>query len=128
MGNRIICIGREFGSGGHQIALLLGQKLGLKVYEKDILHMACKYGDLQVSKMEASDEKATNPYLFETVHEGNYHVMRGLPTSEVLFALQQHEIKRIAQKDTTASRRTPRSVSSLPTANATRMTGGCTLQ
>ena len=99
MGNRIICIGREFGSGGHQIALLLGQKLGLKVYEKDILHMACKYGDLQVSKMEASDEKATNPYLFETVHEGNYHVMRGLPTSEVLFALQQHEIKRIAQKE-----------------------------
>ena len=99
MGNRIICIGREFGSGGHQIALLLGQKLGLKVYEKDILHMACKYGDLQVSKMEASDEKATNPYLFETVHEGNYHVMRGLPTSEVLFALQQHEIKRIVQKE-----------------------------
>lgn len=99
MGNRIICIGREFGSGGHQIALLLGQKLGLKVYEKDLLHMACKYGELQVSKMEAADEKATNPYLFETIHEGNYHVMRGLPTSEVLFALQRHEIKRIAQKE-----------------------------
>ena len=99
MGNKIICIGREFGSGGHQIALLLGQKLGLKVYEKDILHMACKYGDLQVSKMEPSDEKATNPYLFETVHEGNYHVMRGAPTSEVLFSLQSHEIKRIAAKE-----------------------------
>lgn len=99
MGNRIICIGREFGSGGHQIALLLGQKLGLKVYEKNLLHMACKYGELQVSKMEAADEKATNPYLFETIHEGNYHVMRGMPTSEVLFALQQHEIKRIAQKE-----------------------------
>ena len=99
MGNKIICIGREFGSGGHEIAVLLGQKLGLKVYEKDIVHMACKYGDLQVSKMEASDEKATNPYLFETVHEGNYHVMRGAPTSEVLFALQSHEIKRIAKKE-----------------------------
>lgn len=99
MGNKIICIGREFGSGGHQIALLLGQKLDLKVYEKDILHMACKYGDLQVSKMEPSDEKATNPYLFETVHDGNYHVTRGAPTSEVLFALQSHEIKRIAQKE-----------------------------
>lgn len=99
MGNKIICIGREFGSGGHQIALLLGEKLGLKVYEKDILHMACKYGDLQVKKMEASDEKATNPYLFETIHEGNYHVMRGAPTSEVLFALQSHEIKRIAKQE-----------------------------
>ena len=99
MGNHIICIGREFCSGGHQIALLLGQKLGLKVYEKDILHMACKYGELRLSKMEAADEKATNPYLFETIHEGNYHVMRGAPTSEALFALQSHEIKRIAGQE-----------------------------
>ena len=99
MGNRVICIGREFGSGGHQIALLLGQRLGLKVYEKNIFHMACEYGDLKVSKMESSDEKATNPYLFETVHEGNYHVMRGAPTSEVLFSLQSHEIKRIAKME-----------------------------
>ena len=99
MGNKVICIGREFGSGGHQIALLLGERLGLKVYEKDILHMACKFGDLQVSRMEDADEKATNPYLFETVHEGNYHVMREMPTSEVLFSLQSHEIKRIAVKE-----------------------------
>ena len=99
MGNHIICIGREFGSGGHQIALLLGQKLGLKVYEKDILHMACKYGELQVRKMEAADEKAANPYLYETIHEGNYHVLRGAPTSVALFALQSHEIKRIAGQE-----------------------------
>ena len=43
--------------------------------------------------------KNKNPYLFQTVHEGNYHVARGLPTSEVLFKLQSHEIKRIAKKE-----------------------------
>lgn len=99
MGNKIICIGREFGSGGHEIAVRAGTELGIKVYEKNLVHLACKYGDLQASKMESADEKATNPYLFETVHEGNYHVTRGLPTSEVLFALQSHEIKRIAAKE-----------------------------
>lgn len=99
MENKIICIGREFGSGGHEIAVRLGQRLNIKVYEKDILHLACKYGELQVKKLESSDEKATNPYLFETVHEGNYHVMRGMPTSEVLFALQSHEIRRLAEKE-----------------------------
>lgn len=99
MGRRIICIGREFGSGGHEIAVRLGQTLGLKVYEKNLLHMACKYGDLAVKRLESSDEKATNPYLYETVHEGNYHVARGLPTSEVLFHLQSHEIKRIASEE-----------------------------
>ena len=49
--------------------------------------------------MSDSDEKATNPYLFRTVHEGNYHVVRGKPTSEVLFALQSHEIRRIARRE-----------------------------
>lgn len=99
MGNKIICIGREFGSGGHEIAVRAAERLGIKVYEKNLVHLACKYGGLAVKTLESSDEKATNPYLFQTVHEGNYHVARGLPTSEVLFKLQSHEIKRIAKEE-----------------------------
>ncbi|MBQ8647842.1 MAG: cytidylate kinase-like family protein [Oscillospiraceae bacterium] len=99
MGNRIICIGRQFGSGGHEIAVRLAERLGIKVYEKDLVHLACQYGELAVKTLEDADEKATNPYLFQTVHEGNYHVTRGLPTSEVLFKLQSHEIRRIARRE-----------------------------
>lgn len=96
---RIICIGRQFGSGGHEIALRVGQQLGIPVYEKNILHLACKYGGLAVKTLEDADEKATNPYLYRVVCEGNHHVTRGLPTSEVLFALQSHEIRRIAAQE-----------------------------
>lgn len=99
MANKIICIGREFGSGGHEIAVRAAERLGIKVYEKNLVHLACKYGDLAVKTLESSDEKATNPYLFQTVHEGNYHVARGLPTSEVLYKLQSHEIRRIAKSE-----------------------------
>ena len=99
MGNKIICIAREFGSGGHEIAVKAGGKLGIRVYEKDLFHLACKYGELSEKMMESADETATNPYLFRTVHEGNYHVTRGLPTSEVLFQLQSHEIKKIAGQE-----------------------------
>lgn len=99
MANKIICIGREFGSGGHEIAVRAAERLGIKVYEKNLVHLACKYGNLSVKTLEASDEKATNPYLFQTVHEGNYHVTRGLPTSEVLYKLQSHEIRRIAKEE-----------------------------
>lgn len=99
MANKIICIAREFGSGGHEIAVRTGNQLGIKVYEKDLFRLACKYGDLSERLMEASDEVATNPYLFRTVHEGNYHVTRGLPTSEVLFQLQSHEIRKLAQQE-----------------------------
>lgn len=99
MGNRIICIGREFGGGGHEVAVRLAERLGIKVYEKHLLYLACEYGELTVKNMEDADEKATNPYLFSTVHEGNHRVTRGLPTSEVLFQLQSHEIRRIAGRE-----------------------------
>lgn len=49
--------------------------------------------------MQSADEAATTPYLFRTVHDGNYHVTRELPTSEVLFALQSHEIHKIAKQE-----------------------------
>lgn len=77
----------------------LAERLGIKVYEKHLLHLACEYGDLAVEKLESAEEKATNPYLFQTVHEGNHRVTRGLPTSEVLFQLQSHEIRRIARRE-----------------------------
>ena len=99
MENRIICIGREFGSGGHEIALRTGSRLGIRVYEKDLFHLACRYGELSEKMMESADERATNPFLYRTVHEGNYHVTRGLPTSEVLFELQSHEIRKIAKRE-----------------------------
>lgn len=99
MANKIICIGREFGSGGHEIAVRAAERLGIKVYEKNLVHLACKYGNIAVKTLESADEKPTNPYFFQTVHEGNYHVMRGLPTSEVLYKLQSHEIRRIAKSE-----------------------------
>ena len=99
MANKIICIAREFGIGGHEIAVRTASQLGIHVYEKDLFHLACKYGELSEKLMESADESATNPFLFRTVHEGNYHVTRGLPTSEVLFQLQSHEIRQIARQE-----------------------------
>ena len=99
MENKIICIGREFGSGGHEIAMRTGARLDIRVYEKDLFRLACRYGELSEKIMESADETATNPFLYRTVHEGNYHVTRGLPTSEVLFELQSHEIRHIANRE-----------------------------
>ncbi len=99
MANKIICIGREFGSGGHEIAVRTASRLDIRVYEKDLFHLACRYGELSEKMMESADETATNPFLYRTVHEGNYHVTRGLPTSEVLFELQSHEIRHIAGRE-----------------------------
>ena len=44
MGNRIICISRQFGSGGHEISVKTADLLRLRVYEKELVHLACEYG------------------------------------------------------------------------------------
>ena len=36
MANIIITIGREFGSGGHEIGKKLAEKLGINFYDKEI--------------------------------------------------------------------------------------------
>ena len=99
MANKIICIGRAFGSGGHEIGVRAAAALGIPVYEKELLTLACSYGQVSRKTLEKADERATNPYLFRAVHEGNHHVTRGLPTSEVLFSLQSHEIRRLARRE-----------------------------
>lgn len=99
MTNKIICIGREFGSGGHEIAVMLGKALNISVYDKEILELACNYGSIRPKLLRRSDERATNPYLYTTIHEGNRHVHMGKPAEEVLFDLQSHEICRLADSE-----------------------------
>lgn len=36
----IICIGREFGSGGHEIGKLTAEKLGITFYDRELIEEA----------------------------------------------------------------------------------------
>ena len=62
MGNRIISISRQFGSGGHEVAVKTADLLGIRVYERELIRLACEYGELSEKTLSPSDEKATNPY------------------------------------------------------------------
>ena len=42
MGQIIISIGREFGSGGHESAEIIANKLGIKMYDRNILDEIAK--------------------------------------------------------------------------------------
>lgn len=52
MPNTIITINREFGSGGGEIARLIGEKLGLKVYNRSMLDCIAKQFDMTVENIE----------------------------------------------------------------------------
>ena len=63
----IISIGREYGSGGHEIAMKIAEKYGLPLYGHNILDQIAKDRGLDVKVLEEYDEKKRNMFLTRTV-------------------------------------------------------------
>ena len=57
--NRIITIGREFGSGGRTIAKMVGETLGIKVYDNELLTKIAKESGLAQSYVAERSENLT---------------------------------------------------------------------
>lgn len=84
----IINIGRQFGSGGKSVADILGAKLGIPVYDKELLTKAAKDNGFSEIVFENSDEKKRNFFL---------SFNNGFGDDEV-FKMQSHTIRDIASK------------------------------
>ena len=52
-GRFIITIGREFGSGGHEIGIELAKTLGVKCYDKQLIELAAKESGLSEEVLKA---------------------------------------------------------------------------
>lgn len=63
----IISIGREFGSGGHEIAEILAKKFDLKLYDKNLLQHIADERNVNVAHIEKYDEIPRNLLLSRTV-------------------------------------------------------------
>ena len=64
----IISIGREFGSGGHEIAEMLAERFELNLYDKNLLEQIANDKNLNVKNLEKHDEKPRNMWMTRTVH------------------------------------------------------------
>lgn len=98
MKHKIISIGRQFGSGGHEIGAEIAASLGIGYYDKELIAMAAKRGELFYDRLARFDERQENPWLYEGIYEGNSNVPRGQSVSAVLFKLQSDVIRMIAKK------------------------------
>ena len=56
--DKIITIGREFGSGGHEIGMKLAEMLNIPFYDKELLKKVSDMGGLHESFLETHEEKA----------------------------------------------------------------------
>ena len=69
MGNFVITIGRECGSGGRTIAKMLADRLQINCYDKELLLLASEHSGLCQEILEHHDERPTNSFLYSTVKQ-----------------------------------------------------------
>lgn len=60
----IVTIGREFGSGGHEIARKLAEALNIQLYDKELISEAAKKFNFDENVLAYYDEKPVNSVLF----------------------------------------------------------------
>ena len=56
--NKIITIGRQFGSGGRDIGKLAAEKLGFAFYDRDLISIAAEKSGMSKAVLTEADEKA----------------------------------------------------------------------
>ena len=100
--NKIITIGRQFGSGGREVGQKLAEKLGIPFYDKELLKIAARDSGICEELFENFDEKPTNSFLYTLVMDP-YSVGFGtsgeLPLNHKVFLAAFDTIKSIAEKD-----------------------------
>ena len=63
----IVSISREYGSGGHEIAEMVSKKMGLKLYDKNILKEIAEKNNIALTELKEFDEKPKNVFLSRSV-------------------------------------------------------------
>ncbi len=96
----IICVGRQLGSGGHDIARMLAMDFNAKYYDRELLNLAAKESGFSEKVFEQNDErKGSLKSLFGIqlpVFNGNiYH---SDISRESLFQFQSDAIRKAASE------------------------------
>ncbi len=96
----IITIGRQFGSGGHEIGEKLAKRLGIPFYDRQLLSEAAKRSGITKEMIEQLDEKPTSSFLYSLVVGSSYSGFGDvqLPLENKVFLAMSDAIREIADK------------------------------
>ena len=103
MERTIICISRQYGSGGAEVGKKLGQKLGIEVYDKEILKMTSEESGIRESYFHLADERAGKKLLYKIIQSmvpenTNPSLGNDLVSADNLFRFQSSVIRKLAQE------------------------------
>lgn len=95
----IINVGRQFGSGGKLVALALGRKLGIPVYDQELIAKAAEQSGFSRDLFAKSDEKRNLLALSSFIVDvGRFGSADNYVSDNQLFVIQSNVIRSIADK------------------------------
>ncbi len=102
--HKIITIGRQFGSGGHEIGNILATRLDIPLYDNNLVRMAAEKLDIREETARAVDETTLNGFLRGYVISpmGYKDSIRSdeyiKPLNEQLYELQSEIIRKLSER------------------------------
>ncbi len=98
----IISIGRECGSGGHEIGKKLAQHYGINYYDENILGELAKRGSFDPNDFSKTEEKVTGKFFHH--HSGSFSAENrdladSMSKSDQLFLMEKDLIEELARKE-----------------------------
>ncbi len=99
-----ITIARQFCSGGNAVGEMLAQKLGINMYDKQLITLAAKKSGYHEAIFEQADEVASNSLLYSVVMGSSpmgslLFPNNNMVTNDSLFTLQSNIIKETAENE-----------------------------
>lgn len=87
----VITMAREYASGGSEIAELVAKKLGVPLYNKELITLAAKKSGLTEEAIAASENQRSGSLIYSLYMMGNT-----LPLADQVYILQSNVIKELA--------------------------------
>ncbi len=102
-GKLVVTIGRQYGSGGHEVGRRLAEKMGVRCYDKELLELAAKNSGLAEELFDKQDEKPTGSHLYSMVMDtysfGYSDAYSDMPINQRIFLAQFDTIRKLAETE-----------------------------
>ena len=97
----IICVGRQLGSGGHDIGRMLAMDFNAKYYDRELLNLAAKESGFTEKVFERNDEQRgffKSLFNMQGMHVGGSSMYASNISQENLFQFQSDAIRKAAEE------------------------------
>lgn len=93
----VLTIAREYGSGGHLLGEMLSRRLGIKLYDKEFIHLAAEESGIDEDYIRRNEQSIPSFWLKCILAAGSERSReRSLSPDDVLFVAESNIIRQLA--------------------------------